>query len=170
MKMQFNPKFNILIKLLNRMIRVIFILLLAASPTLLSAGEVESSQLLQSAHRIWPQFSNNDLSKHLNSGLWNDDKTALAVVISNSSYVFLAQAEGTFLAVNISRVEDANLGKLGIQNKSWYDRVETIPLKWEDRKDKLFQVTMQTSAWKNGKKYTVAELLLIKNNGTVLWR
>jgi len=74
------------------------------------------------------------------------------------------------LAVEASGVEGGNFGKLGIAGRSGYDRFETTPTQWLQREDGWFQDVMRTRAWKAGKRYTVSEKLLIKPDGTVLWR
>jgi hypothetical protein len=38
------------------------------------------------------------------------------------------------------------------------------------RDDGLFQVIMRTRAWKSGKRYTVSEPLVIRADGTPLYR
>jgi hypothetical protein len=131
--------------------------------------------LLASARNVVPQdITTNELLRVLQAGLWNSNRTAVAVSFprQNASviFVFLQQTNGTYLAVNASGVEGGNLGVLGSRGRKDYDRFETTPVKWLYRDDGRFQVVMRTRAWRSGRRYTVSEPLLISPNGTVLWR
>jgi hypothetical protein len=133
--------------------------------------------LLTSARNALPQdIAPNEMVQALQSGLWNSNGTALAISLPrprpNASivFVFLHQTNGTYLAVDATGVEGGNLGKLGSRRRKDYDRVETTPVQWLDRDDDRFQVVMRTRAWLAGRRYTVAEKLLISRGGTVLWR
>jgi hypothetical protein len=44
------------------------------------------------------------------------------------------------------------------------------PVEWLRRDDGLFQLVMRTRAWKAGQRFSVSEALVIKPDGTVLWR
>jgi hypothetical protein len=131
--------------------------------------------LLASARNVVPQdITTNELLRVLQAGLWNSNRTAVAVSFprQNASviFVFLQQTNGTYLAVNASGVEGGNLGVLGSRGRKDYDRFETTPVEWRHRDDGRFQVVMRTRAWRSGRRYTVSEPLLISPNGTVLWR
>jgi len=84
--------------------------------------------------------------------------------------VFLKLDSGRYKAADVSGVEAASLGVLGISKKADYDRVETTPIEWLPRDDGRFQVVMRTRAWKAGQRYTVSERLLITSGGTPLYR
>ena len=107
------------------------------------------------------------------SALWNADRTAAVVAISEASgtrvTAYLRQQDGTFLEIDLSAVEGGNFGKLG-RRKTEYDRFETRPIKWIPRQDTLFQVSIQTQAWRAGQRYTVSEPLIFRPDGTVIWR
>ena len=152
---------------------ILFALIAAAS-----AGEPQvDTALLAAAQKAMPRgVTTNELVSVLQAGLWNSNRTAVAVSIaqphSKSSlvFVFLHQNNGTYLAVDARGVEGGNLGKLGIARRAGYVRFETTPTEWLHREDGRLQVVMRTRAWKDGKRYTVSEPLLIGRNGTVLWR
>ena len=85
-------------------------------------------------------------------------------------FVFLKLDSDRYKAADVSGVEAANLGVLGVSRKTDYDRVETTPIEWLPRDDGRFQVVMRTRAWKAGQRYTVSEGLLIASDGTPLYR
>ena len=130
--------------------------------------------LVAAARHAQPQgISTNELSKVLKAGLWNTARTAVAVSLprpkGSVDFVFLRRTQGTYLAVDVSGVEGGNFGKLG-RNRADDERFETTPVEWRPRTDGLFQVVMRTRAWRAGRRYTVSEALVIKPDGTVLWR
>jgi hypothetical protein len=133
--------------------------------------------LLASARTALPQdITTNEVIELLQAGLWNSNRTALAVSFprprpkASVIFVFLHQTNGTYLAVDASGVEGGNLGVLGNRGRKDYDRVETTPIEWLHRDDGRFQVVMRTRTWRAGRRYTVSENLLISRSGTVLWR
>ena len=107
------------------------------------------------------------------SALWDADRTAAVAAISEASgtrvTAYLHQQDGTFLEISLSAVEGGNFGKLG-RRPAEYDRFETKPIKWIPRQGGLFQVSIQTQAWRAGQRYTVTEPLIFRPNGTVIWR
>jgi hypothetical protein len=107
------------------------------------------------------------------AGVWNAARTAVAISVSrprgSAVLAFIVQASGEWVAVDVSAVERGNLGKLG-SARAGYDKVETEPVRWLGRRDGLFQVVLRTRAWKAGRRFTVSEPLLIRPDGTVLWR
>ena len=132
------------------------------------------AELLDAARKAMPsEMDSNLITRALESGLWNSNRTAVAVSIprpkASVGFVFLRQANGTFLAADASGVEGGNFGKLG-RPRTDYERFETTPTEWLHRKDGLFQVRMRTRAWRNGQRYTVSEPLLIRPDGLVLYR
>ncbi len=152
---------------------IVFALLAAAA---LFAGEFRADDaLFIAARKSLPQdITTNEIVRTLQAGLWNSNRTAVAVSFPKSKasviFIFLCQTNGTYLAVDASDVEGGNFGKLGIAGREAYDRFETTPIKWLYREDGWFQVVMRTRAWKAGKRYTVSEPLLIKPDGIILWR
>lgn len=129
-------------------------------------------ELLASARKALPQISTNDVLRAIGHGLWNSNKTAVAIAIPKPGpkasflFVFLRRGHGDYLAVDVSTMEGANLGYIGPDRH--YERVETAPLKWLDRDDGLFQIQMRTRAWSSGRRYTASGTLLIKSDGTCL--
>ena len=107
------------------------------------------------------------------SALWNSDKSAAVAATPGASgtrlVAYLLQQDGTFLEVDLSALEGGNFGKLG-QRPTEYDRFETKPIAWLPRQDGLLQVTIQTQAWCAGQRYTVSEPLIIRPDGSVIWR
>jgi len=87
-----------------------------------------------------PDLSTNAITKALDAGLWNSNRTALAISISRLPkptviFVFLKQASGEYLASDVSAVEGGNFGVLGVSGRNGYDRFETMPVEWLHRDD-----------------------------------
>jgi hypothetical protein len=116
-------------------------------------------------------ISTNEISRALDSGLWNSNRTAVVICLTNSTaptvFVFLQQSGGKYLAVDVS-IEGLGLGQIGIAPRSAYERLELTPMRWLDREDGMFMVLMRTRAWKAGQRYTVSKPLLIRQDGTIL--
>jgi hypothetical protein len=144
----------------------------------LYAGEPRlDDALLSVANKAMPgEITRNQLIRALDAGLWNSDRTAVAISVSRQHLkdsvvvVFLRQPDGSYLAADASRVEVGNFGKLGLLPRTDYERFETIPVEWLHRDDGLFQVRIRTRAWRAGQRYTVYEPLIIQPDGTVLYR
>ncbi|MHC1764608.1 MAG: hypothetical protein AB9869_09905 [Verrucomicrobiia bacterium] len=103
------------------------------------------------ASRVFPEeISTEEIGTGLKIGLWNTDRTAIAVSFPKPEasviFVFLRQTDGSYLAADASGVEGGNFGKLGIAGRKGYDRFETTPVQWLRREDGWFQVVMRTSA------------------------
>ncbi len=152
---------------------LLFVMFVAAGAS--AAGSDANDALLRAASKSLPRgISTNEIANAFANGLWNSNRTAVAVAFPRPKasvvFVFLRQTNGTYLAADASGVEGGNFGKLGIAGRKGYDRFETMPVRWMHREDGWFQVVMRTRAWKAGQRYTVSEPLLIKPNGTVLYR
>jgi hypothetical protein len=148
--------------------------LLATVCTTLAQPRLDDG-LIVAARKALPQdISTNVIVRALGTGLWNSNKTAVAIVITKPKasliFVLLRQTSGKYLAVDVGAVEGGNFGKLGTAGRAGYDRFETTPVEWLYRDDGMFQVVMRTRAWKLGKRYTVLEPLIIRPDGTPLWR
>ena len=133
-----------------------------------------SGVLFAAARTIAPvQIEDSELSAALEDGLWNPDRTAIAMAIPGAEasfiLVLLRQPDGSFLATDASGVEGGNFGYFG-RPRADYERFETQPVEWRQRDDGRFQVVMRTRAWRMGQRYTAAEALLIDPDGTVLYR
>jgi hypothetical protein len=84
--------------------------------------------------------------------------------------VFLQQASGSYLAVDVSQVEQKNIGAIGPSRQ--YRERHTVPTEWlPDRIGGAVQLFIQTRAWDmNGRRYSSKEPLIITRDGTPLWR
>ncbi len=156
-----------------RAITPILFTLLASFPALAAESRVDAA-LFAAAQRAMPRgIATNQLVRALESGLWNSNRTALAVSITQPKasviFVFLRQTNRTYVAADSSLVEDGNFGKLG-RPRTDYERFETIPVEWLHRDDGFFQVLMRTRAWRHGRRYTVSEPLVISPQGRALYR
>jgi hypothetical protein len=151
------------------------VVVLFAAIAVASAGESKiNGALLAAAQKAMPRSLGTDqMFRALQSGLWNSNRTALAVSVAQPKatvvLVFLRQTNGTYLASDASGVEGGNFGKLG-RRRTDYERFETTPVEWLHREDGRFQVRMRTRAWRGGQRYTTSEDLLIEPDGTVLYR
>ena len=158
---------------MSRALLALVFALFTANPTWAVEPPVEGPLVAAARHALPQGTSADELSNVLKAGLWNTNRTAIAVSLPRPKgsvvFVFLRQTQGTYLAVNASGVEDGNFGKLG-RDRANYERFETTPVEWRHRNDGLFQVVMRTRAWRAGRRFTVSEPLIIKPDGTVLWR
>ena len=107
------------------------------------------------------------------AGLWNRDKTAVAVAVKRPAgtlaLVFVRRRSGEFLAVDVSAVENGNLRKLGLDRRS-LQHCDTAPVAWLPRDDDLLQVEFRTRVRSSGQRYTASEPIIIRRDGTPLWR
>lgn len=150
-----------------------FVALLIGGGTMAVGAPVLDDRLLTAARKaLPPKVSSNELAEALERGLWNSNKTAVAISIRRTKaspvFVFLRSEDGSYLASDISQVEGANIGFIGPHAK--YERIETEPIQWLPREDGWFQIVVRTRAWRSGKRYTAAEPLIIRPDGTPLWR
>jgi hypothetical protein len=106
--------------------------------------------------------------------LWDHTRTAVAVSVPTASatriFVVLRPNSVAPVLVDISHVENVNIGKLGSGTRSAYDRVASRPTRWMPREDELLQLEVTTQAWKRGTRYSSREPLVLRQDGTVLWR
>jgi hypothetical protein len=113
------------------------------------------------------------LATALSNGLRHPNGAAVAIAIPRKEasliLVLIRSSDGGYVVADASQVESANFGVWG-RKRHEYDRYETTPIKWLPRDDGLLQESIQTRAWRNGHRYTVTEPLLIKPDGTVLFR
>jgi len=125
---------------------------------------------------LFPQdISTSDLLQALSTGLWNTNRTALAIAVPKPKasvlFVFLRQPTGKYLAVDVSGMESCNFGFFGTRRED-YDRFETTPVEWLRRDDGWFHVRMRTRAWKGKQRYTAhgGGTCVIKPDGTTIWQ
>jgi hypothetical protein len=136
------------------------------------AQPVPDTALLSAARKALPQsLSTNAIRKAVHTGLWNSDRTAVAICVTNSMspivWVFLKQTNSQYLGVDVS-IQGLGTGFLGIAPRSAYERLELTAVSWLPRDDGMFMVLLRTRVWKNGQRYTVSKPLLIQEDGTVL--
>lgn len=141
-----------------------------------SESNLDAALLAAAQNAMQEKVAAEQLTKALAIGLWNSDRTAIAISVPQQHpkhsivLVFLRQPDGTYLATDASGVEVGNFGKLGLLPRADYEHFETVPVEWLHRDDGLFQVRIRTRAWKSGQRYTVYEPLIIRPDGTVLYR
>ncbi len=115
--------------------------------------------------------SSNDLALALTRGLWNSNRTAVAISVTNSpapsAWVFLKRSNNGYLAVDLS-TDGLGIGLIGNAARSAYERLELVPIEWLPREDGMLMVVMRTRAWKGGQRYTVSKPILIRQDGTLL--
>jgi len=149
--------------------------LLATALVALAQPRIDDA-LIVAARKALPQdLSTHDIVRVLRGGLWTTNGTALAIALARPKasvlFVFLRQAAGQYLAVDVSGMEGCNFGFLGTRRED-YDRFETTPVEWLRRDDGLFQVRMRTRAWKGGQRYTASGggTCVIRPDGTTIWQ
>lgn len=95
------------------------------------------------------------------NSIWSKQGNAVAFCLyENESKCYVIAGEKI---INVSQVENSNIGKLGILKKSAYEKVLTTPVEWLNSENETLMFSFKTEAWLSGKKYTVTEPVLIKN-------
>jgi hypothetical protein len=155
---------------MSRTLLAIFLSLTTSMLAVAAERRVDAA-LLDAARKAMPQeIATNELAKAMEGALWNSDGTAAAVSVwqpkGSAVFVFLRQADGTFLACDAGMAEAGNFGKLGYP-RSHYERFETTPVKWVHRPEGFFQIQIRTRAWRGGKRYTVYEPQIVMPDGEV---
>ena len=92
--------------------------------------------------------------------LWSNNKEAQAVCMngdSNKCYVAIGKSK-----IDITKVEGANLGKLGIRPRNAYSKIINFPSKWLQASNNEYMVNITTQAWFEGQRYTITELVYIR--------
>jgi hypothetical protein len=122
-----------------------------------------------------PGISERDVQDGLKRLLFHPNGNDLAVGFKADKgsfvVVFLRQASGAYVAVDVSRVERVNIGVSG-PHRRYYD-VHTVPLEWlpRDEGDDSVQIRLQTRARDaSGRRYRPTEPLIIMRDGRPLWR
>ena len=95
--------------------------------------------------------------------------TGLNPQVQSFVVVFLLQPGGTYIAVDVSRVEAVNIGAIGPFRS--YRNSETAPTEWLRRESDDVQLWLATTAWDlTGQRYRMREPLIISRDGRPLWR
>lgn len=137
-------------------------------------GDKKSDNLMDVAYKtLKKKVEKAKVEKAVKKGFWNGEKDAVVVTIfikkASINYVFIIKEGGAIFPIDISNVESGNLGKIGWARNE-YEKVETEPVNWIKRKDRLLQINMRTRAWKDGQRHTVYEKLILDRKGKVYWR
>ncbi|HSM91417.1 MAG TPA: hypothetical protein VLT47_00945 [Anaeromyxobacteraceae bacterium] len=137
------------------------------------AAPLEPSLRVAARDLVPARMTQGEMEAALEWGVWDGGRSAFAASWRGATgsvvVVFLRKPAGGFTAVDVSDVEGGNLGKLG-RPRAAFERVETAPVKATRREDGRIEVEVRTRAWRQGRRHTVTELLLLDPDGTVLWR
>jgi hypothetical protein len=148
----------------------------------LPSGRAQSTNLLdprllktaQSA--IGTNATLAEIKTAIGKGLWNSNKTALAITIPKPHpkptiiFAFLRKTDGNFIAADLGPQESGNFVQVGLARRDHYERFETKPREWRIGNDGCFEVDVFTRMWKNRKRYTGKSSVLISQEGKVFWR
>ena len=105
-------------------------------------------------------------------GFWSEDKEIFLIYEANDLnsllYIFINQSSGQYLPVNLSYLVNSQFnGKLG-RKRTYYDKYQQEPIFWQGGKEYVIGVSINTTAWKDGQRYTVKHKpTLIKQNGEI---
>lgn len=95
------------------------------------------------------------------TAIWNPERSAVAFCShEGESRCYVISGENT---INVSQVENANIGKLGTAKKEEYEKVVTTPVKWLKSENEILMVSFKTEAWLSGEKLSAIEPVVIKN-------
>ena len=124
---------------------------------------------------VSPRVSSAALDQGLKETLRHPNGNDLAVGFKGDKgsfvVVFLLQASGGYLGVDVSRAEQVNIGVIG-PNRTYRD-VQTSPIEWLHRSegDDAVEIRLQTHARDlAGRRYRPTEPLIITRDGRALWR
>jgi hypothetical protein len=106
-------------------------------------------------------FSMTSFSKTESDELWNNDHTAVAFCIVNQVTECFIKTDTNI--VNVSEVEDTNLGKIGTGNRESYEKIVTFPERWISSTESEHKIIFVTHAWNTGKRYAAKEIVLVKD-------
>ncbi len=134
-----------------RCLIVLFICTLSLPPTV-SADDVDVDELLSVSSRIvGDEVTDAELSNAIAAGLWNDQRTALAIAIPGPNRTLLIalvqQASGDFIAADISRIEGALFRTIGLADRTSYERYRTTPDHWRKAGDHGHLLVVRLEAW-----------------------
>ena len=104
-------------------------------------------------------------------GFIGENRSFVRGEYSSFVVIFLRQASGAYLAVDVSQVELVNIGAIGSARA--YSDLETVPIEWLPRPagDDAVQIRLQTRARdQSGQRYHPTEPLIITRDGRPLWR
>lgn len=95
--------------------------------------------------------------------LWSNNKKAEAVCINrleggNHCFIIIGNKK-----VDITAVENTNLGKLSVKPRNAYSKIISFPSKWLKSTEEEYVVNITTQAWFKGQRYTATEPVYIKN-------
>ena len=80
--------------------------------------------------------------------VWSEDMKSLAFCVAEvESRCYVVTDE---VPVDVSYIENANVGKLGVKSKSEYERVVTHPVKWVKSGNEGVIFFFETDAWLSG--------------------
>jgi len=129
---------------------------------------IKLKEMLKVAQKLSPKQNEANLTETLKTGAWSYDKNEVIVNLENKIYLFMTNTSGNVMAVDLSKVEKSNIGKIGPNRH--YEKVQTKVTEWlEDSPSKL-QIKLETTAWSKGKRYRAFEPLIVQRDGKVLWR
>jgi hypothetical protein len=132
---------------------------------------------------IPPGVTRAALDEGIAAALWHPNGRDVAAGVNGNGgsfvVVFLEQPTGTFLAVDVSRVERANIGGIGPSRR--YTQRQTKPVEWLPRSRiegtgayrnrPAVQIPLQTPVWDEARvRYAGTEALIITRDGMRLWR
>jgi hypothetical protein len=132
--------------------------------------QIEES-LLGAALSVFPDdVSEDEAMTLLQSGLWHDDPTAVAVSIPRGNecltFIFLSQPDGTYSAADASWVSGAAFGFWGFPREE-IERFEIEPLSWSINHHGNLMVRIRTRGWREGQRYTASGAYLVSPDGSV---
>lgn len=108
------------------------------------------------------------------NGLWDESRQALAMAIPGEDhtgiFALMKQQSGEFAAVDVSIIEKGLFRKLGLADRSSYERYETVPVEWIPMANERQMLIVRLRAWKEGQRYTVTGPVVIEASGQVIWQ
>jgi hypothetical protein len=137
----------------------------------LSGQPVIDEALLTAARSVIPSDLNeNEIRAVLETGLWHDDSSAVAISIPRQNeymtFVFRRQPDGALSAADVSWVANTVFGAWGFPRDD-IERFETKPVRWQSGNRGNLLLWIQTRGWRKGQRYTGTDVYLVFPDGTL---
>ena len=85
-------------------------------------------------------------------------------------FVEVQLPDRTTRKLDVTRIETGLFGKLGIADKSSYERHSLSLLRWSEGAEEIDLLFVQLKAWKDGQRYTVSGPVAITDGGKIIWQ
>ena len=119
-------------------------------------------------------ITEGELASAIEAGLWNEERTALAIAIPKSKRTFLfvlvEQSSGDYVAADVSPVEDALFRKISLAERAEYKSYKSSPYQWVHGNGSMQILLVRLVAWTKFGGYSVQGPVVVKDDGSIVWQ